>query len=346
MRAIGFRKFGGPEVLEMMRVEDPRPEERDVIIRTLYTSVNRLDVLVRKGFGPANINLPHVPGCDLVGTVEGIGAGIFTDVKVGDVIILNTLFGCSSCFHCKNNDDVSCKDWKVLGMHINGAYGELVRAPARAIIRPPRGYRLEELACMPMSLSAAWRALCVVGKARKGESVLIWGATGGVGRFAVMIAKAMGLKVLTLSRGNRKRDALISMGADKVMDYDGGFDEIASQVMEITKGNGVDLVIESFGGTLNDSIKLVRTGGRIVLFGTITGLNVTMNIPDFYRKGIELVGIHGANSAELMEALEFISRAGIRPVIAAILDIDDAAQAHKTFENSELFGKIVLKHYN
>jgi NADPH:quinone reductase-like Zn-dependent oxidoreductase len=343
MKAVGFYKYGGPEVLQKIELEDPVPGKNDVIIRTKCTSFNSLDAVVRSGRGDPRIKLPHVPGCDLVGTVESVGEEV-KDASVGELVLANTVFGCGNCKFCKKGDEISCSNWQTIGMQTHGSYGELVKVPASVLIRPSN-YSVEELACMPMSLSVAWRSLHVLAKAKKNESVLIWGASGNVGVFAIMIAKAMGLKVMAVTRGDKKRDVLLKLGADYVLDYSKGVEGIAKEVKDATKGNGADIILEAFGGTLNDSIGMARQGGSIILFGTVAGMQSSIGIMPFYRKSVRVMGTHNANKLELTEALEFISEHNIRPVIAETMSIQEAARAHQLFDRGEQpFGKIVLKY--
>ena len=343
MRAAGFYKHGGPEVLETIEVEDPMPGENDVIVRVPCTSVNPLDLLVRKGVHGLKLEMPHIPGCDVSGKVEEVGKNV-RGLEVGDPVIASTVFGCGTCKACLSNDEVSCRDWKTIGLQTNGAYGELVKIPAANALRRPTNYSDEELACLPISLSISWRALHVLAKAKEGETVLIRAASGNAGLFCVALAHAMGLKVIALTRGSEKRDLLRKRGADHVLDYNSGEENTIKEVLELTNGEGADIVIESMGATLGSSPLLTKVSGRIVLFGTVAGANANVNVMPFYLKNITVFGTRNANRQEFGEALAFISEHNIRPLIAKRMGIEEAAEAHRLLESYSLFGKIVLKH--
>ncbi len=342
VRAVGFRRYGGPEVLESMSLPRPRPMEGNAIVRLLCTSVNRIDTLVRNGGRNLPLAMPHVPGCDVVGIVEEI-RGRSDGVSVGDLVVANTLYGCGGCASCRNGDEVSCSRWKMVGVDINGSYEEFVRVPTSTLVRPPGLFSAEELAAMPISLSIAWRALRVVGKAKRGETVVIRGASGSSGIFGLLLAKAMGLRTIAVSRDAIKMKKLREMGADIVIG--GGETEagIADTILGATDGEGADIVIEPFGATLAQSIRLARHGGRIVVYGALAGAAANIDIKQLYLKNISVAGTHNSSRGELKEAMGFLAEMRIRPVIAKVMGLEEAARAHSLLEGGRCFGKILLR---
>ncbi len=137
-----------PEVLEVMELPEPELRPNDVLLRPSFTSINRLDVLVREGVHEIKFPMPHIPGADIVGKVERVGPNV-KEFAEGEVVVANTVYGCGSCVHCKSGREVFCNSWKCIGLQVNGSYGELVRVPASALIRPPKFYSWEELGTMP-----------------------------------------------------------------------------------------------------------------------------------------------------------------------------------------------------
>ena len=341
MIAQGFSRYGGPEVLTSIGEKDPEPGKGDVIIRMGCTSVNNLDVIVRSGRGDKGITLPHVPGCDVAGVVEKTGEGA-AHLSIGERVIANTVFGCGSCGHCNAGEDELCREWKTLGMHTHGSYGELVRVPSGAVIPAPRQFSIEELACFPISLSVAWRSLRTLLNAKEGERILLWGASGNVGIMTLLLSKAMGLRVIAVTRSESKARRLKMLGAELVVGYDG--EGVAEAVREATGGVGIEMVMESSGATLNESIAAVGEGGRIALFGSSSGTSSEVNVIKAYRKGVRIFGVHNSSRKELEDALEFVTAEGIKPLISKIMHIEDAGEAHRIFERKGLFGKIVLRH--
>ena len=344
MKAMGFNRHGNAEVIERLDVADPVPEDNEVLIRLHYTSVNRLDMLVREGVHGMKMDMPHMPGTDIVGTVEKCGNGA-KKFNEGDLVISNTVYGCAICGKCLAEEENLCAQWKCMGLQVNGAYGELVAVPERLLSRPPKMYSETELAAMPHSLPVAWRALHTLGKAMEGETVLIRGASGNTGIFSVMLAKALGLKVMAMSRSKEKAQRLKSLGADHVLDTNESADAIKDEVMSLTGGKGADIVIETSGSTLGDSVGLSAYSARVITFGTIQGFVSEINIKRLYLWNVCVMGTHNASKAEFDEAFGFASRNGIRPVIAETMPIEQAADAQRALEQSRYFGKIVLKHW-
>lgn len=343
MRAIGFYKTGGPEVLQPIEVADPIPSENEITIRMKHTSVNNLDILMRSGATKVNFKLPHITGTDISGTVEKVGSNV-RDIAVGERVVSSTIYGCNLCSSCKAGNEVLCPEWKVPGFHSWGSYGELVRVPAALAIRPPSVFSDEELGCMPLPLSISWRALRVAANAKAEETIVIRGASGNAGIFSTLLAKAMGLKVIALTRSPQKKENLSKIGADHVLDYEGDGYTAANQVKELTGGNGADIVLDPLGSTLADSVSMLRHGGRAVVFGTSAGNESNLTIKNFYWKTATIFGVHNATKEELSDALEFASKKNIKPVIATRMNMKEAARAHRLFEESSQFGKILMTH--
>lgn len=343
MRAIGFYKYGGPEVLEMIEAENPRAGEGEMVIRVISTSVNRLDTLVRMGYHGAKIAMPHVPGIDVVGRVEEVGNGA-CDISVGEMVIANNVYGCNTCMICKSGNESSCIDWKLPGLQTWGSYGELMKVPSRMVMKAPGGFSVDELATMPLSYAVSWKVVNKLAKAIEGETIVVRGASGNIGIFSILISKSLGLKVIALSRNEEKFDSLRKIGAGHVIDYRKGKDYIKKEIMELTEGRGADIAIDSFGATLNDSIYHIRNSGRVVLLGSITGTESKVDTKAFYLKNVTVMGMHNTNMNEFAEAFEFAQKNRIKPVIAKTMPIKEARKAHELLESSSCFGKIVLRH--
>lgn len=344
MKAMGFYKNGGPEVLEELEAEEPQISEHEILIRMTNTSLNNLDVLMRSGATkPPGMQLPHVPGSDIVGIVEKAGKGV-ENVQAGEKVVANTLHGCGKCAECASGNEVLCKDWRVIGIHSWGSYGELVKVPSRIAAHAPKGFSDEELGCMPLALSVSWRSLRWAAGAKEGETVAIRGASGNAGIFSILLSKAMGLKVIAITRSQAKADSLRGIGADRVVVSEGDEEKAKHGALEASGGLGADIVLDCMGSTLNDSIAMVRHGGRVVVFGTIGGADSKIEIKKYYWRSARIIGVHNANLQELQEGLEFMRQKGIKPVIAKKMGIREASGAHRLFSESKVFGKIAMRH--
>jgi NADPH:quinone reductase-like Zn-dependent oxidoreductase len=341
MNAIGFNRFGEPDVMERMQLPDPLPSSKEAVVRLSCTSVNTLDTLMRKGYFP-NLSMPHVPGSDIVGKIESIGKDV-EGFNSGEFVIANALFGCGLCKECLAGNESLCIQWKVFGRDSWGSYGELVKLPADRLIKPPKQFSDEELACMPLSLATAWRSLDTLAKAKNGDVVVIRGASGNVGLWATLLAKSMGLKVIALTRNESKAKNLSKIGADLVLNPSDGGKDIVKEIKDFTNDLGANFVLESFGSTLGQSIDMLKDDGKVVLFGTIGGSNATIDVKRTYLKSRQIVGTHAASKMEFEKALNFVASNNIKPIIGKTLPITEASEAQRLLENSEVFGKIVLK---
>ena len=344
MKAIGFYETGGPEVLKEIDIPEPMPSRNEITIRTSFTSVNNLDILMRSGGTKMNFSLPHIPGTDISGIVEKVGEGV-SGIQEGDRVVSSTVYGCGDCRQCLSGNEVLCKSWKVLGMHVWGSYAEVVKIPSFMAIKPSKRYSMEELGCMPLSLSVSWRALKVAAKAEEGETAIIFGASGNSGLFSLMLAKAMGLKTIAVTRSEKKKEPLKKAGADHIVMYNPSENgAMQNEVLNLTGGEGAEIIIDPIGNPINSSIAMLRHGGRIITFGTSANPESSLSIKKFYWKSALLIGVHNASAKELSEAFIFAEKKGIKPMISKRLPMQQAAEAHRLFSSSETFGKILLEH--
>ncbi len=344
MKAIGFNRFGGPEVLEELELEDPILEEGYALVRLSATSVNQLDCVVRRGYkGMLNIKLPHVPGSDVVGTVSAISCTDSPEFAVGDRVVANTLLGCGRCDMCTSGNEMLCRSWSIIGRNIWGSYGSIVRLPTSILIKAPDSFTDAELACMPLSLSTAWRALKTLSGLSEGDTVAIRATSGNVEIFAALLSKDMGINIIGFSRGKRRAKELERIGVKFVVDQEMQPEDITKEVMDYTNGRGVDAVLESVGMTLPGSMDIVRPGGRIIVYGILGGIEATINIMKTYLKSVSIIGTHVSTKREFEEVLAFMSSKNIKPIIGKRLPLSRAAEANALFESSKVFGKLVLE---
>ncbi len=342
MRAVFIKKHGGPEVLELGEFEDPIINNNEALIRIMYTSVNRIDLLVRNGYPGIPVKLPHILGTDVVGYIEKVNDNT-NNFSPGDLVIAHPVIGCGYCEMCSRGLENMCTNWKMIGFQINGSYAEYIKVPTRSLIKLNKsGINVKELGAVPLALLVSWRSLITLGKITRDHTVFIWGGSSGVGTFSVQIAKSFGARVITVSSKEWKIKKLKSM-ADLVLNYNSS--NLIEEVKEFTEGNGVDLVIDPIGSSLTRSLDLeiVKTGGKIIVFGVKDSDSVPINWRKIYLKHIKIVGMHTGNKWELMRALKFVESGLIKPIIHEVIDLEKTAEAHKLLESGEVFGKIVIK---
>lgn len=307
MRIIEQHEVGGPEVLTTAEVATPDPGAGEVRIRNSAIGVNPIDVAVRAGAFPLLGDPPFVLGWDVAGTVEQLGEGV-TELSVGD---------------------------RVFGMprfpQQAAGYAEYVVVPADELIATPRSLDDEHAAAIPMAGLTAWQALVEVGNVTFGQRVLVHAAGGGVGHFAVQIAKARGAHVVaTASAG--KVDFVTGLGADEVIDYRAG---------DFSAGlRPVDLAIDPLGGDLTArTLDVVADGGVLATLLPVTDDGITEQAR---RRDVRHAPIFVSPRRESLRGLvELVTAGKLVSHVSAIYPLDKAGDAHGEFASGAL-GKVVL----
>jgi NADPH:quinone reductase-like Zn-dependent oxidoreductase len=307
MKAVIIHAYGGPEVLKLEDVPRPEPKEDEILIRVIAASVNPVDAAIRQGYLARIIGdkLPLIPGMDAAGVVEKAGAKM-GKFKAGDpVYAFFTLAG-------------------------EGGYGEFVVANENEVAPKPKALTYTQAAAVPAAGSTAWKALVETANLSAGQTVLIHGGSGGVGHFAIQIAKARGARVIaTASTANQ--DFLKQMGADVAIDYTKSkFEDIAKDV---------DVVLDAVGeDTLKRSYGVVKKGGIIV---SIT------DDPD--KAALDAHGIRGVSirtdpkASTLEELTRLIDAKKVTPFVSQVLPLSEVVKAHEQIATRHTRGKIVLK---
>lgn len=326
-------------MLRVMELPDPRPGPGEVVVRVLATSLNRIDTIVRRGYPGIAIRLPHVPGADVVGYIESIGPGTDPgEFRVGDLVLVSNVWGCGSCRFCRAGLEDHCPSWTMPGFQVWGGYGELVKAPVRALVKAPRGFSINELAVLPLAYSVSWKALKIA-NVGPGDWVLILGGSGGIGTALTILAKALGARVIAVTS---RPSLLKSLNADVVVGYDR--EELMRVVNEHTE-YGVDAAIDAIGDTVPMALDAIRPGGVVVAFGVLGKSSIVqVDIRRFYLRHARLVGIHNATRAYLREVVDFMAGKGVRPFISRVATVRDAPALHELMEGRGVVGKVVMTH--
>jgi NADPH:quinone reductase-like Zn-dependent oxidoreductase len=354
MKAVAFFEHGPVDVLQYHE-DFPEPvasKDDEIIIDIKYCGINHLDIWTRQGTGAGKkIRLPHICGCDIVGT---------TPIK-GQRVMIYPGVSCGKCQHCtsssnrtttrrerrRNNNNYNkgenlCSQFAIIGgfSDYNGGYAERVAVPEKNVIRLPSALKDEIAATLAVSYLTAWNMLQTNGASR-GKKILVYGASSGVGMATIQLAKALGATVITTVSGNSKRDFAKKLGAHYIIDRTR--QDIADEVKKIVPA-GVDIVIDHVGAaTWATSIAALRQGGRMAVCGMTSGNEATVHIRMFYTKQIVMAGYLLGTRAQLQELINFVMRKKIQPVIDSIFPLQDAKEAQKKMEAGLHAGKILLK---
>ena len=318
MKAIQVRAFGGPEQLKLEEIPTPKPAAGQILVRVHAAGVNPYDTYMRAGTYAVKPQLPYTPGSDAAGIVEAVGEDV-KKVKRGDrVFTANTLTGAYAEYTLAGEDQVHLLPEKVSFAQGSGVY---------------------------VPYATAYHAIHHEAHARASETLLMHGASGGVGIAAVQIARAMGLTVLGTAGTAKGRELVLREGADKVFDHtkSGYTDEI----MAATGGRGVDVILEVAAHVnLAADLKLLATHGRVIIIGNRGEL--TINPRDLMARRSSARGftLWALTEVERNTALTGISaglaNGTLRPIVAKELPLKDAPQAHVDILTPGASGKIAL----
>lgn len=318
MKAIRVYEFGEPSVLKFEDLPDPTPEAGQVVVKLHAVGVNPVETYIRKGiYGPRQF--PFTPGSDAAGLVETVGTGV-TRWKIGDRVY-------------------------VAGS-VSGTYAQLALCNATSVHTLPDNVSFEQGAAIGVPYATAHRALHFRGRAEPGETVLIHGATGGVGVAAVQICRAAGLTVIGTGGTVHGRAMVLREGAHHVLDHtQSGYTQ---SVMDLTQGRGVELILEMLANVnLATDLTLLARNGRVVVVGSRGKVEIdareamrrdadirSMTLMNMTEQ--EAVAIHAALVAGLQNAT-------LRPIIGEQFPLAEAAGAHEAVMKSGAFGKILLR---
>jgi len=309
-------------------IAPPEVGPGDVRVRPVASALNHMDLWVTRGL--PRPPLPHVPGCDVAGIVESVGADV-THVAVGDEVVLNPAVAPVEAVVALGNDSPMGAGFQILGEHRWGGHAELVVAPARNVVAKPQGRSWEASAAYPLATLTAWRMLRRA-RLTAGETVLIVGIGGGVSAAALALATRMGAVAYATSRDPEKRTRALELGAA------GAFDSGADWPVK------VDVVVESVGpATWDRSVSALRPGGRLVVCGGTSGPKVELNLPKLFFKQIEVIGSTMGSYEEFADVTALVDQ-GLDVQVDEVFALADYPKALERLREGAQLGKVVLRH--
>lgn len=338
MKAVRIHQFGGPEVLTYEDVPDPQPRKDQVLVRVRACALNHLDIWVRKGL--PGVKLPHILGSDVAGEVVEVGEYV-GGFKAGQRVLLAPMHYCGHCEKCITGVQNQCRAFTVLGNGVDGGNCELIAVPAANVIPIPDSLDFNQAASVPLVFLTAWHML--VGRAgiRPGQTVLVLGASSGVGIAAIQIAKFFHCRVITTAGDGVKLAKGRKLGADYGINH--YQQKISEEVRKITNKEGVDIVVEHVGAaTWEESVKSLKSGGTLVTCGATTGPNVALDLRHLFARQLTLLGSYMGTMGELHEVLRHVFAGRLKPVVDRVFPLSELRAAHEYLEASQMFGKIVV----
>ena len=334
MKTYVIEKFG----LDGLRVVDrpePKPGHGQVLVRWKAFSLNFRDLMVVKGIYNPKLRLPVIPFSDGAGVVEAVGEGV-TRAKVGDRVTSLILP------EWQSGDLTDALLRTGLGGSVDGVLAEASVLPETGVVPIPEHLSFEEAATLPCAGLTAWNALVTSGGLKAGDVILVQG-TGGVSLFALQFAKFSGARVVVTSSSDAKLERARALGADVLINYK-TTPEWGDAARKLVGGAGVDHVVEVGGaGTLAQSMRAVRAGGRISLIGVLAGGGGQISLLPILMRNLVAQGIFVGSRAMLEAMNRAVACQKMRPVIDRTFGFDEVVAALKHMESGSHFGKIVVK---
>ncbi len=322
MHAVIAPTPGGPEVLALVERPVPTPGPGEVLIQTAAAGVNRPDIMQRSGALPAPADVSNILGLEVAGEIAALGEGV----------------------------DTALLHQPVMALVKAGGYAEYVIAKADQCLPIPKGISLEEAAVLPEGLFTVWHNLFDRGALQSGDRVLFQGGASGIGTLALQLAQAWGASVIVTAGGPEKCAQLQSMGVQTI-DYRTA--DLTAEVLRMTEGHGVDVVLDILGGDMiNKHLACMAPGGRHIGLSFMAGMVAPVDLGLVMRKGIWLSSSTLRPKSDTEKAaiavdvrshlLPLLGPDGVRPVVSTTLPLSEAAKAHSLLEGGQNVGKIVL----
>ena len=344
MKAIVVRQTGGLEAMNMESVPDPTPADKDVVVQVEACGVCMHDVAVRNGTLKRGVQLPTILGHEISGTVVAVGSKV-RRFRVGQrVATVQRYHICGACRFCRGSREPLCEERKFLGdWGMVGGYAEYVAIEDDNLADVPDGLPLAEMAIAACAMGTILNAVRDVGKLQVGESVLVTGAGGGLGLHALQIANAFGAQVIAQTTSPDKAAFMKSVGAHEVVVHGRG-EDFSQQVLALTAGRGVDMVIDNVGTPqFQPTRKSLAVLGRWLMIGQLTGEFVPFNPAQLFLRGQSMLAVTSTTRAQLEDVLKLVQMGKIKPVVDRSFSLAEAREAHRQVEAGSVRGRALIR---
>jgi alcohol dehydrogenase len=332
MKAVVLREHGGLDKLQYIAdFPDPVVQEGHVVIRVRATSFNYHDVFTVRGMPGIKVPMPMIIGLDIAGEILEVGPGV-AGWKPGDRVLVNPLN----------------RQKGLMGEMMHGGLAEKCLVAEHQLIRMPAGVSYAEAAALPVAYGTAHRMIVTHDTIRKGEKVLVLGASGGVGTGCVLLAKMLGAEVIACASSADKIARLQELGADHVINYkEVDFSKWAierfGKPQRRSYEGGVDVVINFTGGdTWAPTLRCVKRGGKILVCGATAGYDPKEDLRYVWSFELKIIGSNSFYDENLKALMDLIEEGTMKPVIDETLPLERAAEGLRMIETREVFGKVII----
>jgi NADPH:quinone reductase-like Zn-dependent oxidoreductase len=337
MRAVVMREQGPPSVLKLEDWPVPVPGPEEALVKVAAVGVSYHDIVERNGTYQRGVKLPMVMGYEVAGTVERVGSAV-QSLKPGDRVCCKPFQSCGRCRLCRNGMETACRQRRA----VTGGYAEYVVIAEEALVKIPPAIDFKVACMLGAATGVALNAVRDVAKVRVGETVLVTGASGGLGLPTIEIALASGATVLAHTRSEAKRAALAAAGAQHVV-VAGEGEDFSKSVKAMTDDLGVDVVIDNVGSRVfAPAFRSLGVGGRYAFVGQLFREEISINPAYIFFKRAQLLGVGSVRRDQLEDAVRLVAAGKVHPRVAAVFQLEQVVAAHTLVESGGAVGRVVL----
>jgi crotonyl-CoA carboxylase/reductase len=370
MKAIVIRKEREGDPIDAMQVEDvPLPVlgPSDVLVMVMAAGVNFNGVWAAQGKPVSVFRMHkepmHIAGSDASGIVWKVGSEV-RRWKPGDEVVIHCNQSCGQCPECNGLDPMACSEQKIWGYETSwGSFAQFTKVQSQQLVAKPKHLSWEDAASYGLTYFTAYRMLVGRAQIKPGDNVLVWGAAGGLGIFAIQICRIMGANPIAVISSPDKIDLVRSLGAEMVInrkDFDFAWshnesperakkrlDEtkrLGGEIRKLTGGRDPDVIFEHVGQeTFPASVFICKRFGKVVICGATSGFNLEFDVRYLWMRQKEILGSHFANAYQAERANELVNTGKIRPVLDTVYDFADTPKAHQLMKENKHKGKLGIR---
>jgi alcohol dehydrogenase len=323
MKAAVIEQQGGVENIVYRDWDDPTPGPGEVAVRVAACGLNHLDIFVRRGMPGFPVPMPFISGGDIAGTIDSLGDDV-TGWEVGQRVTMNPQ-----------------TDHGMIGEELIGGLAELVCVPAVNLVNLPDNVSFETAAAIPINYGTAHRMLFARGRLQAGETMLVLGASGGVGLASLQFGKMVGATVIAAAGSQDKCDRLLALGADHAINY--AAEDFSRAAWQISGKKGCDVIVNFTGGdTWVPSFRAARPGGRVLTCGATAGHDPQTDLRFLWVRELDILGSNSYSQDDVAQSVAYAASGDIEPVVSHTFPLEKLGEAETLMEERGFFGKIVV----
>lgn len=340
MDAIFFNEHGSIENLQFGNIKNPIPKSNEVLLKVTSVALNHLDLWVLKGWKGLDLKMPHIGGSDIVGEIIEVKQN--SKFKVSDKVAVFPGYSSSENDNYFDDNFSVSPNFKVIGEHCQGGLAEFICVPEKNLYLLENNHNSNQTSASILTGLTSWRMLFKKTNLKNAKTILIVGSGGGVNITSLLIVKTLGITTIILAGGKEKLIQAKELGADFVIDYKENIDW-HKEVIKITKGSGVDIVIDNVGEkTFLKSLKSLSFGGSLLTVGNTSGFNISFDNRLIFAKQINILGSTMGSFNDFLDSQKFFKDNNIKIPIDSIYSLKDGIKAFERLESGNQFGKIII----